>query len=133
MRILVVDDHPRVRAALRQTLELEPDLEVVAEATDGAGAVQMVEGFSPDVVIMDARMPVMGGPEATRRITKRWPDVRVVALSSSGDMSSVAEMLDAGACGYVLKGGPPRQLLEALAGDSHDQPVTLDRAGPARP
>lgn len=114
MRILLVDDHGPVRAALRQSLELEPGLEVVGEAGDGVAALALLERLTVDVALVDVRMPGMTGHEVARRIRERWPNIRVVACSSSADLPSVAGMVEAGAAGYVLKGDAPGGLIASL-------------------
>jgi DNA-binding NarL/FixJ family response regulator len=115
VRILLVDDNALLRRALRQSLELVSEFDVVGEAGDGLEALGRVEDLAPDVVVMDVNMPRMGGAEATRLLRRQSPRTRVLAFSSSGHTASVATMLDAGAYGYVLKGDPPERLVAALA------------------
>ncbi|MGH2821380.1 MAG: ATP-binding response regulator [Actinomycetota bacterium] len=114
MRILLVDDHSSIRRSLRQLLSLRPEFEVVGESQDGAEAVQHVESLEPDVVLMDMNMPEMGGVEATRMIKERHPEVQVLALTAFSDMSLVSSMVQAGAAGYLLKGGSSAELFESL-------------------
>ena len=133
IRILIVDDHAAVREALVRTLEFEPDLQIVGEASDGAEAVQLAQRIEPDVVLMDTRMPVMDGLEATGRIVACCPKVRVIGLSMYPADTLIQEMLRAGAAGYIdkpasletlvaaIRGGP------AIVGASQNQRVT---AGP---
>ncbi|HEU4480333.1 MAG TPA: response regulator transcription factor [Actinomycetota bacterium] len=102
MRILIVDDAAPLRLALRFRIEMG-SCEVVGEATNGAEAIEMVEQLRPDVVIMDVNMPIMDGVEATRVITERWPEVRVVAFTSTDVTSEFRPILDAGASDYFLK------------------------------
>ena len=114
MKILLVDDHTHVREGLRQMLELRDGMDVVGEKSNGQEAVEGVEELRPDVVLMDMRMPIMDGIEATRIIKERHPDVKVLALTAFGEMSLIASMVKVGASGYVLKGGSPNQLMETI-------------------
>jgi DNA-binding NarL/FixJ family response regulator len=102
--VLLVDDHPLLRQALRAVLEKEPDMEVVGEASDGAEAVALAEKLRPDVAIMDVSLPGMDGAEATRRIKVVSPDTAVLALTVHDDDETIAEVLLAGALGYLTKG-----------------------------
>jgi NarL family two-component system response regulator LiaR len=114
IRVVVVDDFDQVRVALRDLLGSTTSVAVVGEAKNGADAIRVVESTRPDAVVMDVRMPVMDGATATAEIKRRWPEIEVVALSSSRDLSSIAAMLKAGAHGYVLKGGPIEELAASL-------------------
>jgi len=102
-RILLVDDHPILRQGLHFLLEQEPDLEVVGEAGDGREAFEHVRQLVPDVVIMDITMPNLNGVDATRKIVCEFPSVKVIALSIHSSKQFVADMLKAGASGYLLK------------------------------
>jgi two-component system response regulator DevR len=102
-RILLVDDHAIVRLGLMTLLNDQPEMEVVAEASTSAEAVVAVEKFSPDVVLMDIRLPGEGGIEATRQVTRRFPNSKVVMLTSFADDDLVIRAISAGAVGYVLK------------------------------
>ena len=114
VRILVVDDQAMVRAGLRMLLEHEDDLDVVAEAADGAQGVALTRRHRPDVVLMDIRMPVMDGLEAIRRIVEEDADARILVLTTFGLDEYVFEALRAGASGFVLKDEPPEQLIDAV-------------------
>ena len=103
LKIMIVDDHAVVREGLRLLLEKEPDMEVVAEAGNGAMAIQSVNEFFPDVIVMDINMPDMNGIEATRRILAGNGGVKVLALSMESDRRFVVEVLQSGAKGFVLK------------------------------
>ncbi len=103
IRVLTADDHPVVRAGVAALIANEPDIEVVAEANDGAEAVGLFDEQKPDVVLMDLRMPGMNGVEATRAIIARHPGARIVALTSYEGDADIYRALDAGACGYLLK------------------------------
>ena len=114
IRLLLADDHKVVREALRSVLEVEPDIEVVGEAGDGAAALQLVRALLPCVVVMDIVMPGIDGIEATRRIVAETPGVRVLALSTHFDRRIVAQMLEAGAIGYVVKSAGRAELLQGI-------------------
>jgi DNA-binding NarL/FixJ family response regulator len=110
IRVLLADDHKLVRAGIRSLLERVPELEVVAEASDGKEALQLVERHQPQVVLMDLSMPELNGLEATRHLTKVFPDVRVIILSIYSDEEHVYQSLRAGAAGYLMKGAATDEL-----------------------
>jgi NarL family two-component system response regulator LiaR len=103
IRVLLADDHPLIRKALRDTLQEEPAIEVVGEAVNGAEAVELTAQLRPDVVIMDISMPVMSGVEATRRIKEADPLTLVLILTVVTDVNTVFNILQAGASGYLVK------------------------------
>jgi DNA-binding NarL/FixJ family response regulator len=103
IRVLLVDDHQMMREGLKALLAAVPDIEVVGEAGDGREALDLVRTLSPDVVVMDVGMPGLNGIETARRIRAEHERVRVIALSTHTDKRYVHHMLEAGACGYVLK------------------------------
>jgi DNA-binding NarL/FixJ family response regulator len=113
-RVLVVDDHPVFRAGLCAILETAADLTVVAEATTGLEAVERARETSPDLVLMDLHMPVLGGVEATRRILERAPSTRILVLTMIDQEEAVAAALRAGARGYLLKGSDRAEVLRAV-------------------
>ena len=112
--ILLADDQELVRTGLRMILTAEDDMEVVGEAADGQGAVHLAGTLRPDVVLMDIRMPNLDGIEATRRITGRQPDVRVVMLTTFDRSQLVYDSLVAGASGFLLKDAPSQQLVAGV-------------------
>lgn len=114
IRVLIADDRSRSRKGLRALLSTSPQLEVVGEAGNGAEAVELAEELLPDVILMDVRMPVMSGVEATQAIKHRWPDVRVIVLSMY--RRHLDEAKDAGADRFLEKGCPPQELIEAIIG-----------------
>ncbi|MDQ4059362.1 MAG: response regulator [Actinomycetota bacterium] len=114
LRVLIVDDNVHVRGGLRQLLDFQEHIEVVGECADGRQAVDEVGRLTPDVVVMDMRMPEMTGAEATAVIKQENPDVKVLALTAFGEMELVSEMVKAGADGYLLKGGSADELLRSL-------------------
>ena len=114
IRILLVDDHSVVRKGLRMFLSLDPELEVVGEARDGAEAVRMAHELTPDVVLMDLLMPVMDGIQATAAIRRELPDTEVLALTSVLEDSAVVGAVRAGAIGYILKDTEADELRRAI-------------------
>ena len=117
IRVLIADDGPHSRNGLRALLASWPQVEVVSEAGDGLQAVQLAGKCQPDVVLMDVRMPVMDGLEATRAIKSQWPAIRVVVLSMSAQYQAGA--MEAGADGFVVKGAPTNDLLDAVLDKKH--------------
>ncbi len=103
IRILLVDDHAVVRSGLSKFLMVNKDLELVAEASDGAEAVQMAGMHKPDVILMDLMMPGMDGITATREIHQKYPQIKVIALTSFSEQNMVQGALQAGATGYLQK------------------------------
>jgi DNA-binding NarL/FixJ family response regulator len=126
IRILLVDDQTMFREGLRVILSVQPDFEVVGEAANGEEALRMAVKLKPHVVLMDLRMPVMDGVEATRRLHASFPESRVIMLTTFDDDEAVFEGLRAGALGYLLKDAPSEKLLEAIRaaarGESFLQP-----------
>ncbi|QYN33077.1 response regulator transcription factor [Pseudonocardia sp. DSM 110487] len=114
IRVLIVDDHPVVRDGLRGVLDGEPDLRVVGEAGNGAEAVARARATPVDVVLMDLRMPVMGGVEAIGELRRTAPDVRVLVLTTYDTDRDVLPAIEAGATGYLLKDTPREELLRAV-------------------
>jgi DNA-binding NarL/FixJ family response regulator len=112
--VMLADDHRLVRAGLVRLLATATDIEVVGEASDGRQAVEEAKTLEPDVILMDLSMPVLDGVEATRQILQTQPLVRIVALTSFADQHKVADMLEAGAVGYLLKDCEPADLLSAI-------------------
>jgi two-component system invasion response regulator UvrY len=115
IRVMLVDDHQLVRAGIRRILEEHGDIEVVAEASDGESALQLARQVAADVVLMDISMPGgMGGIEATRRILRVLPEVKVIALTVMDDEPFPARLHEAGAVGYLTKGCPASEMLDAV-------------------
>ncbi|HEV2342643.1 MAG TPA: response regulator transcription factor [Actinocrinis sp.] len=113
IRLLIVDDHPIVRDGLRAVFEGDPGFEVVGEAGDGAEAVDLAIALDVDVLLMDLRMPRMGGVEAIRLLMKRSPDVRILVLTTFDSDADVLPAVEAGATGYLLKDAPREELVRA--------------------
>ncbi|AYY14234.1 DNA-binding response regulator [Actinobacteria bacterium YIM 96077] len=114
LRLLLVDDHPVVRTGLAGMLAAEDDLAVVGEAGDGDEAVTLVRTLSPDVVLMDLRMPGMDGAAATERIVGEFPGTRVLVLTTYDTDTDIIRAVEAGATGYLLKDTPRTQLADAV-------------------
>jgi DNA-binding NarL/FixJ family response regulator len=114
VRILVADDHPLTRDGIKAALALDAELEVVGEASDGQQAVYLAEQVQPDVVLMDVRMPVLGGIGATQKISRTVPNARVVMLTVEETQARVGEAIQAGAAGYLLKDIDARELARAV-------------------
>jgi DNA-binding NarL/FixJ family response regulator len=114
IRVVIADDQGLVRMGLRKMLEIEPDTEVVGEAVDGAQAVEMATRLHPDLVLMDIRMPLLDGIEATRRLVRAHPGIRVLMLTTFGLDTYVFESLRAGASGFMLKDAPPEEIAAAV-------------------
>jgi DNA-binding NarL/FixJ family response regulator len=121
-RILVADDHPVVLRGLRQVLDAQADLEVVAEATDGDEAVERVVSEDVHLAILDISMPRMTGLQAAREITRRKPEVRVLMLSMHDNEQYLFEAIRMGASGYVLKSAVDRDLVEACRAAMRGEP-----------
>jgi two-component system, NarL family, response regulator LiaR len=114
IRVLVADDHSVVRQGLRMFLSSDPELEIIAEAQDGAEAVELARQLRPDVVLMDLLMPVMDGIRATEIIRREIPHTEVVALTSVLEDGSVVDAVRAGAIGYLLKDTQAHELRRAI-------------------
>ena len=139
-RILLADDHPMVRRGLRMVLDSEPDLEVVAEAGDGAEAVEMALAEGVDLAVLDVAMPRMTGLQAAAELKRRKPELRTLMLSMYESEQYFFEALKAGASGYVLKSAADQDLVEACRAAMRGEPIRdfLNRAargedGPADP
>lgn len=113
IRILIVDDHPVTREGLHAALDLSEDVLVVGEAASGEEAVVVVEDVTPDIVFMDVRMPGMGGIEATKAIRKASPGTRVILFTVDESRASIAEAIQAGVSGYLLKDASAEELVNA--------------------
>ena len=126
-RVLIVDDDPSIRRGLRGLLEDE-GVDIVAEALDGADALNAAYQTMPDLVLMDLRMPVMGGIEATRQLTAVFPTVQVIVCTAYDDASLHQGAMDAGAFAVLVKGCPPRLLLDVV-GQAWTRKQQLDSGG----
>lgn len=114
IRVIVADDHPIVRSGIVGLIALDTGLEVVAQASDGAEAVELAARLRPDVVLMDLRMPGTSGIEATARITEDLPDVRVLVLTTYETDDDILGAIEAGASGYLLKAAPHEEIVAGI-------------------
>jgi DNA-binding NarL/FixJ family response regulator len=141
LRVVLADDEAMVRAGLRLLIEGEPDLEVVGEAVDGEDAVRVVAATSPDVVLIDVRMPRLNGLDAARRILETAPGTRVLVLTTFDEDAVVDEAMRRGVTGFLLKSSPPEDLVEAVRRAARGQgvidpsvvPGVISRYGAAPP
>lgn len=114
IKILIVDDHPMMRDALRMTFATENDLQVIGEASDGIEALKLLKTLTPDIIMMDMLMPNMNGVETISQIVRTNPQVKILVLSSMEDEDRVLAAIQAGALGYFPKTAPRQYLLEAI-------------------
>ena len=114
VRVVLADDHPIVREGLRRLLDAQPDMHVVGEAADGEAAWHAAMTLAPDILVMDLSMPVLGGAEATARVQRDCPNVKVLALTVHEERAYLTQLLRAGASGYVLKRAASAELVHAV-------------------
>jgi DNA-binding NarL/FixJ family response regulator len=114
LRILLADDHPVILESLERLFHAEPDLVVVGKAVDGQSAIELARSLQPDVALIDERMPLLNGLEATKQIIAAWPQIRVIGFSANEDPLWVTRMRAAGAVQCLTKGGSPEELLAAV-------------------
>ena len=113
-RILIADDHAMLREGMRNLLEQEKDFELVGEAADGEEAVRLAQEIKPEVIIMDIVMPRLNGLEATKKIKQMLPATAILILSAYSDIHYIIGLLEAGACGYLLKSSPGKDVVKAI-------------------
>ena len=114
IKVMVVDDHPLVRHGIKTVFEAYGDILLVAEAENGKEAIEMYEKYRPDIVLMDMIMPILDGAEATSRLIKKWPDVKIIALTSFDDKDLIKKSLKAGAISYILKNITGAKLIKTI-------------------
>jgi DNA-binding NarL/FixJ family response regulator len=136
IRVMLVDDHAGLRQALRHAINLERDIEVVAEADGGRAALHLLRRINPHVILMDGSMPKMNGIETTRRIKRLQPEAKIVGLTLYGESTYLEEMVVAGASGYLTKTGEPENVVNAIrivndGGTYFDPAVSSHHATPA--
>lgn len=114
IKVILVDDHEMVRLGLKSFLNLQPDVEVVGEASNGRAGIELALDLYPDVVVMDLVMPEMDGVEATLELLKDWPNAKILVLTSYLDNEKIYPVIDAGAKGYMLKTSSAAEILNAI-------------------
>ena len=126
IKIVIVDDHPMMRQALKAALEAETDMEIVGEAANGEAALTMLDVIQPDVVLMDLLMPKMDGLQAIAQIRQKYPQIRTLVLSSDSEAEKVLKAVQLGALGYLTKAAQRDEIVRAVrmlaAGDSYLPP-----------
>jgi len=131
IRVILADDHPLIRQALKNVLEKQSDIKIIAEAGDGEEAVRLTKALTPDVVIMDISMPKLNGLEATRQIKGLCPGVAVLSLTVHNDSEHILGILEAGAAGYLTKSVFDKEVVQAVhtvaAGEVVFSPTTLQQ------
>jgi NarL family two-component system response regulator LiaR len=113
-RIMIADDHAMLREGMRSLLEQEKDFELVGEAPDGEEAVRLAEELKPDIIIMDIVMPKLTGVEATKLIRQKSPGTAILILTAYSDIRYIIGLLEVGACGYLLKNSPGKDVVRAI-------------------
>ncbi len=136
--VILVDDHAGFRKAARHVINLEPDLEVVAEADGGRAAVRLLRRIKADVLLIDGSMPEMNGIETTRRLKVLQSKAKIIGLTLYGESTYLEEMVAAGACGYLMKTSAPDDLVKAIrivndGGTYFDSAITRRPSAPAAP
>jgi len=123
IRIVLADDHEMVRIGVSAYLQAQPDMEVVGEAVNGQEAVEMALQLKPDIILMDMVMPIMNGAEATKEIVSKWPEAKVMIVTSFLEDDKVYPALEAGAVSYLLKTSKASQIADAIRGTLDGRPV----------
>jgi DNA-binding NarL/FixJ family response regulator len=116
MKVIICDDQVIVREGLEMLLKLEPDIQIVGTAGDGVEVIELAEKEKPDLILMDLKMPIVNGVEATRQIRAKHPEIKVLVLTTFDDDEWVADAVQAGASGYLLKDTPRDELVKAIRG-----------------
>ncbi len=123
IKILVADDHPVVRSGIHGMLDTQPDFDVVAEASNGREAIEQAEKISPDVILMDLRMPEMEGVEAIEKIKAAHPEIHILVLTTYDTDADIVRAVEAGATGYLLKDAPREELFRAVRATARGEAV----------
>ncbi len=120
-RVVLADDHAKVRSGIRNLLTRAPDITIIGEASNGLEAIHLVETLSPDILLLDMEMPVMDGTQVAFEIKRKGLPVKILALSAYDDRQYVLNMLNTGAAGYLVKEDVPEILLKAIRGIAHGE------------
>lgn len=120
-RVLLAEDHDRVRQGIRALLEKTDDIQVVGEANNGLDAVRLADELDPDVLLLDVEMPGLNGIEVARRLKEKSIEVRILVLSAYDDQEYILELLDHDVAGYLIKGEAPEHIIEAIRGVAKDE------------
>jgi len=123
IKILIADDHPIVRAGIRQLLETQPDFEIIAEVENGREAVEQARGLNPSVILIDLRMPQMDGVQAISQIKAQRPETNLLVLTTYDTDTDIVRAVDAGATGYLLKDVPREELFRAVRATAKGETV----------
>jgi len=123
IKILITDDHPVVRSGIHGMLDTQPDFDVVAEAENGLEAIEQVQKLSPDVILMDLRMPKMEGVEAIEKIKAQNPEIHILVLTTYDTDTDIVRAVEAGATGYLLKDAPREELFRAVRATARGEAV----------
>ena len=114
IKIIIAEDHPIFRDGLRIMLNLYPNFEIIAEVENGSELIELLKTIKPDIVLVDINMPILNGIEATRFIATHFNDIKVIGLTMNDEKSSIMEMMDAGANGYILKSADREEIIKAI-------------------
>ncbi|WP_066875127.1 response regulator transcription factor [Clostridium mediterraneense] len=114
INVILIDDQQIIREGLKMLLSLDDDINIVAEGTDGSEALELIEKYSPDVLLMDIRMPIMNGVEATKLIKEKYPDIKILILTTFNDNDYIFDSLKNGANGYLLKDAGSDEIIDAI-------------------
>jgi DNA-binding NarL/FixJ family response regulator len=114
IKIVIAEDHPIFRDGLRTMLNLYPNFEIIAEVEDGSELLKVLKNIKPDIVLVDINMPILNGIEATRFIATHFDEIKVIGLTMNDEKSSIMEMMDAGANGYILKSADREEIIKAI-------------------
>lgn len=114
INVILIDDQQIIREGLKMLLSLDDDINIVAEGTDGSEALELIEKYNPDILLMDIRMPIMNGVEATKLVKEKYPDIKILILTTFNDNDYIFDSLKNGANGYLLKDADSDEIIDAI-------------------